>query len=410
MATTPVPLAFTDTERLYADLPASVMKNRMLERTPTQEGQQVFLLRWAATDVKVLGGGPIRATYSLTGLFNSALFVASGDKIYRYDPDGTTIAITGTLFGSPGAVSMVGVKGADYERLFIADGSHLQLYQGGSHATGTLTGTGHVADGDTVQIGSSWFKWSATIADGAGTLASPWVVLRGADLAADLTNLVKAISFTGVAGTDYSANLGGQNGEVTAIVGDSSETTVVVTAISDLSDGNSIATTATGTAVSWGAATLSGGGVHGLSGVEVPDGLPPNSVATLKSYIVVTLDGTDKFFFIQPGEITIDPLDFATAESHPDSTWQVLAVGDTLWFVGSDSIEVWYPTGDSSAPFAPVAGRTYEIGAVEGTAVNIKGTVYLVGNDYIVYAVGGSPSRISDHGVEELIRKTLEAE
>lgn len=404
VGTIQIPLAFTDSERVYADLPPALLKNRILERNVTQKGGEVFLARPGSKKLATFGSGPIRATYSLPGLFDGSAFIVSGNSLYRRTPGGTTIPITGYVYGG-GAVSMAGVKGSGYEYLFIADGSHLQVYSGGTNASGTLTGTAHVSEGDTIQIGSSYYQWTATVGTGSGTAADPWKVLLGASLSEDLANMVKAITFAGTPGTDFSSNLAGQNGEVTAT---STATTLDVTALSDLSDGNLIATTVpTGTTVSWGSATLTGGGVHGLNGVEVPDGLPPATVAVLKSYVIVTLVGYGKFFWLEPGTIVIDPLNFADAESKPDATLAATTVGDTVWFIGEDSTEVWYPTG-GTPPFRPVSGRSYDRGAVEGTVANVKGTVFLVGPDNIVYAIAGSPTRVSDNGIEETIRKALE--
>ena len=183
-----------------------------------------------------------------------------------------------------------------------------------------------------------------------------------------------------------------------------------VTAKTDLAAGNSIVTTETGANMSWGAGTLTGGGTHALSGVSVPDGLPPVSVATLKSYILVAIGRSDRFYWINPGAVVIDPLSFATAESQPDDVLDVTVIGDTAWFIGEGSTEVWYATGSSVTPFAPVDGRVYDRGAIDGTVVNIKGTVFLVGQDNIVYAIGGGAQRVSNHGVEEVIRTALEAE
>lgn len=408
MARKPVPISFSDWERNFADLPPAVMKNRIFEKNPSQAQGVAMLARWGTDDFGSFGTGPIRGFYSDLGLFNGALFVVSGDTMYRRDTDGTIVTLNGTVYGS-GSVSIAGAKGADYERIFVADGSHLQLYQGGSHATGALTGSAHVADGDTIQIGDTWYEWTATITNGAGTSANPWKVKIGATLAEDLTNMVNAISFVGVPGTDFSANLGGQDPNVTATT---TATVMTVTAISDQADGNSIATTvaAGGSGnVAWGAATLSGGGIHGLSGVEVPDGLPPIFLATLKSYVVVFIADTDKFFYITPGSIVINALDFATAESHPDKIIAGKTVGDTLVIVGANSIEVWYVSQDTTNPLKPITGRTYDMGAIEGSVATNHGVLYFVSPENVVYAMEGQPVRISNHGVEELVRLTLEA-
>lgn len=412
-----VPISFSDWQRRFADLTPAVLKNRFFEQNPSQAQGSAMLARPGTTDLLTVGEGQIRAFYSLPGLFDGAAFIVSGENLYRVETDLSFIQITGIVFGT-GNVSMTGVAGAGYERLFLADGSHLQVYQGGTNASGILTGSAHVSDGDTVEIGGTYYQWTdpdtaGEVSNGAGSSSNPWKVRRGANLGEDLNNMVKAINFTGTQGVTYSANLGGQNGAVSAAVTDTAETMMTVTAKTDLAAGNLITTTVvsadTVPVISWGAGTLSGGGTHGLSGVEVPDGLPPVSVGTLKSYILVALGDTDRFYWIEPGELVIDALDFATAESQPDDTLEVLVVGDTAMFIGENSTEVWYATGVAESPFAPVSGRVYDRGAVDGTIINVKGIVFLVGPDNVVYAIGGSAQRVSNHGVEESIRLALGA-
>ena len=400
-----VPVSFTAFERRHAGLPPAVLKNRFFEETPTQQKGAAMIVRPGTEDVDTRGEGQIRSFYSAPGLFNGALFFVVGDTLYRREVDGSTVTCTGIVFGS-GNVSMTGVSGADYERLYLADGTLLQLYQGGSRATGTLTGAGNVSEGDTITIGETVFKWTATVSTGSGTVADPWDVLLGATLEESLENMNMAINFTGIQGIDYSSNLGGQNADVTSTY---TATTLVVTARTDLAAGNAIVTTETGANISWGGGTLAGGGTHALSGVAVPDGLPPVGVATLKSYILVAIGRTDRFYWIEPGAVVIDALNFATAESQPDDVLDVTVVGDTAWFVGEGSTEVWYATGQSAAPFAPVSGRVFDRGAVDGTMVNVKGIVFLVGQDYTVYAISGGAERVSNHGIEETIRLALGA-
>jgi len=401
-----VPLSFTESERTYAGLPTIPLVNRFLEENPATAKGAALLARPGTDELEVYGDGPIRAIYSLPGLFGGSAFVVSGGTLYRREVNGEVIPISGTVYNTGGAV-MTGVEGAGYQRLFIADGSLLQVYSGGTRATGGLVAGGNATEGAVIRIGDVWYAWNATVVNGAGTLASPWSVLLGADAAASLTNLAAAISFTGAQGTTYSANLGGQNQQVTAVFDEVD--TLTVTARTDLAEGNTIATTSTDANMVWSAATLTGGGVHGLSGVAVPDGLPPVGVATLKSFVLVAIGGTDRFYWVRPGELVIQPLDFATAESQPDDVTNVTVVGDTAWFVGEGSTEVWYATGNAQEPFAPISGRVYDRGAIEGTVVTIKSTVFLVGADYVVYAIGGGPQRVSNHGVEQMIRNALES-
>lgn len=400
----PVPVSFSDLERTFASLPPVILKNRIYEKNPTQGQGDVTLSRWGSTPHYSFGTGPFRGAYSERGLFSGALFVVSGNYCYRQDTDGTVVQLAGYIYGS-GQVSMQGQKGIGYERLFLADGSHLQLYQGGTHASGVLTGTANVLEGDEVQIGTTHFRWSATIVNGDGTATTPWIIALGVDLATSLANLVAAISFTGTAGTTYSGNLAGQNGDVTAV---SDTTTLTATAITDLAAGNLIDTLVTtdgGAVLSWGSATLTGGGTHGLSGVAVPDGKPPFFLAMLDSYIIVLIHGSDTFFFIAPGAVVINALDFMTAESHPDALVAVFSTGDNLVFLGTDSLEVWYATGSLNAPFAPVKGRTFLLGAIEGTCVKLHDTIFFVSSENVAYMMEGRPIPISKPAIAEIIRK-----
>lgn len=406
MAPIDVPLSFTSDERTYGGLPSQFLKNRFFEENPTQVKGAAMLARPGTNAVATYGEGPIRSNFSQPGLFDGALFTASGDALFRRDTDGTVTPITGTLAGS-GEVSMDGLSGAGFERLFVADGTTLRFYPGPSPATGTLTATGNVAVGDDVEIGGTWFEWTDTIADGSGTFADPWLVARGATAEESLENLVAALNLTGVSGTTYSSNLAAANTDVTAEMSGADK--VVVESREKTVAADSITTSAASTVLSWGDSTLLGGGQHTLTSVPVPDSLPPVAVATLKGHILVAIRDSDRFYWVRPGEVTINGLDFATAESQPDDTLTVKVVGDTAFFIGRGSTEVWFATGDQDTPFAPVTGRVFDQGAADGTAVDVKGNIFLVGDDNVVYGISGGARRVSNHGVEQMIRAALEA-
>jgi hypothetical protein len=121
---------------------------------------------------------------------------------------------------------------------------------------------------------------------------------------------------------------------------------------------------------------------------------------------------TQKFYWLNPGELVIDPLNFAEKESNPDNILDMNTVGDQVLISGTESTENWYATGNFDAPFAPVAGRVYQRGIIEGTPANVGDSVCIVGNDGVVYLVGtlyGSDlpygvHRISTNGIEERVR------
>jgi len=412
-----VSLSFSDFDRIYADLPPAPLKNRFFEENPFQGKKNAAIARPGTTVIGNYGTGPIRKIFSQPGLFGGALFFVSGNELWRRDTDGTTFVIGGIVYGE-GEVSMCVAKGLDYERLFIADGARLQFYSGGTKASGIISFTGgaNALDGDTVEINGTYYAWETpdgfgNVTTGVGTLADPFKVAIGADWDATLQNLQAALQFSGTSGQTYSSTIGGQNLEVTVSY---ASPELTITARIDTAAGNLFTLTDTvdgGSNIQTPAGGLfTGGNNHGLSGIEMPEGLPPTQVTTLKSYIIVAIGSTDRFYWVAPAEVTINALDFATAEAAPDQIVSLVTMQDTVWFVGQTVTEIWYATGDPDLPFTPVTGRVYDRGALPGTVVNIKGTLHLVDQDYIVYAIGGQAQRISNHGIEEQIRLSVASE
>jgi hypothetical protein len=118
-------------------------------------------------------------------------------------------------------------------------------------AVGTLTGTGNVADNDTVTIAGKVYTFKAILTETDG------YVKVGASLTASLANLKNAINREGgVVGTDYAtATTEHPTVEATA----SNATTVSLRAKAGGVGGNSLATIEGSTVLSFGAATLTGG-------------------------------------------------------------------------------------------------------------------------------------------------------
>jgi hypothetical protein len=83
-------------------------------------------------------------------------------------------------------------------------------------------------------------------------------------------------------------------------------------------------------------------------------------------------DKKGRFYWIEPGEVSVDPLNFATAERAPDELFCCITLGDRTWFFGAATLETWYATGDGDAPFMRVQGLAFDHGAWEGTPVKIK--------------------------------------
>ena len=390
-------------KRSYAGSPEIQLLNRFLEPVPTNTREQIGLLARQGTTLRAtIGVGPIRKSYSKLGLFDGDLFVVSKNALYRYSASGVVTHIGGVI--GNGNPKFTWDSGPGYQHLFVSDGELLQVYIGGSHASGTLTGT---PTNQVIDIGGTYYSWNAAVDTNSpdGTSAHPFLAnpASGTDPFFAMANL---LSFIGVPGVDFSTVIGGPNTQVTASASNSPTDEMSVTAISEFSDGNSIATSVfSGAGLAWGASTLTGGGTHALEGVWVPTGEPINGLCTLDHYVMASVGNSNKMFFIAPGDITIDSLNFFAKESNPDPIQDLCTVGDNFLAAGSGSVETWYATGDLNAPFAPIQGRTVARGIVDGTLVNVQDSAFFVGSDGVVYMFGGNGfTRISDNGIEERIR------
>lgn len=404
-----LPLGKEAYQRNYAYEPDIQMLNRFFETNPTNTEDQTALLARPGTTpvVTTSDDGTARGFFSAPGLFDGDLMFVMKQTLYRYRPDGDIITVGGEILGA-GKPSMAFMTGPGYARLFIADGTLLQYYEGGSLGTSTLTLSGTITN-QIIQIGETYYSWASDVSGNAmGTSGDPWLARLGANDAESLQNMSNTLSFIGERGVDFSANLGGQNPDVTSTY---DSTHLYLTSRSDLTEANDIETAVfSGSGIAFGTATITGAGVHVLHGVEMPDGVGAQSCASLAGFILVSVAQSDRFYWLEPGEVVIDALNFATAESQPDNIIDMLSVGDNVWMLGDGSTEVWYATGVAATPFAPTQGRTYARGVIEGTAVRVKDQVILVGTDGIVYAIGGGVQRISHHGIEEKIRLQLERE
>lgn len=149
-------------------------------------------------------------------------------------------------------------------------------------------------------------------------------------------------------------------------------------------------------------------GTTALATIATPDSIPMSSLDVFNGYVLCVQKDSDRFYWIQPGEVIIDPLDFATAERFPDRVIQVRTVGDEFWLLGEKTIEVWRATGDGDAPFQRIEGRRFDFGIFGGTAIRLKDTsVIVVADDGTAYHISGSPEVISNNSVAELTRDAI---
>lgn len=405
-----IPLGVTDYSRSVAETPPIPCLNRFFEVDPTDLTHQVALIqRPALRKWLTLDTSPVRALYSQPGTFDEALFAVAGDTVYRIDQDETVTAI-GTLTTTLGSVSLA----ATDTYLFVADGAALYYYTDKAYARGTLTASGAISNGDVVKIGTVYYQFTTgdvNTGTPQGTVGAPWLVLVAGTTELSLANLAAAIGDSAISGTDYSLLLIGHP-DVTVSSNDA--TTVKIRANVNDTAGNAIATTETGANLAWGATTLAGGGGTSFTAVVVPDGDGIVSVAVILSYtICLVAQGQGKngrFYWINPGEITIDELNFATEERAPDPAWGVVDVGDQFWLPGSNSNGVWDLAPDGTAIFQRQAGRSFDKGIWQGTIIKIKDDVMAVGTDGTVYRIGAEPVVVSTPGIAQRLREAINAQ
>jgi len=166
---------------------------------------------------------------------------------------------------------------------------------------------------------------------------------------------------------------------------------------------------ATDTAVN--AALIAGATADGttVTTINMPDGRPVGSVGTIDGSFLLGVKGTQRFYWIKPGETDPDSLSFASAERTPDSLMAINIVSDEIWFLGASGVEVWATTGDQDLPYQRISGRVYGEGcaaAATACVANYQSIPCLlwVSEKRSVMMAQGTPTRISTKSVEEKLR------
>ena len=153
----------------------------------------------------------------------------------------------------------------------------------------------------------------------------------------------------------------------------------------------------------------SGGFAYSYNGSMLTQNTDPDlpsvvDVAFLAGRFIYVEKDSDQFHWSAIGDsLSIDGLDFATAESSPDKTRTVETLGDDLMFCGGDTVEFWNPSTDITAPFARSSGRRYDKGILGVTSVIMDNALHWLGSDRRVYRGGAVPTGISTPELEDRI-------
>lgn len=102
--------------------------------------------------------------------------------------------------------------------------------------------------------------------------------------------------------------------------------------------------------------------------ITFPDDADVIKIVVGASRLIAIRKDTGKFYWSDPLGITIDALDFATAENSPDTLKDALYIGDRAILFGAETVEFWPATTDSETPFAPLPGATFPVG-IKGTGM-----------------------------------------
>lgn len=429
----PVPLGVGAYRRTYGNFPEIRLENRFVEKNPTTEEGASLLSRPGSATFTASGSAPYRGLFSKEGVFGGDLFGVSTSagvgRLYRYELGGSPQIISGADDVLED-ISFAAATGLYYEHLFIASDGTLKVYEGDSYARGYVRLTTDALGAQVILVGTIYYAWrgAGTVDAGSpdGTLANPYLLEHGSPSGATdalneigLQSLAKAIEASGVPGTDYSSALTTRNADVRAD-GDPYEFDtgagwrwrLNLAARDRGTAGNSIdlevssGNIGVGNASAFGSpTTFSGGGVHALEEVTLPEGVDIARVASLNGFIVAVERDTHRFFYIYPGEKEVEALNFESAESEPDQLVDAVQAGSLVWLFGRASVEAWYASGDADRPIMPMSGLAFRIGAVEGTPAVLNNKPYFVGTDNLVYVIeGGAPRPISDTGMEERLR------
>jgi hypothetical protein len=392
------------------------MLNRYIENNPILNGEPQQTTAIARPGMKKfieVGDGPIRKLFYAPGIFSDDLFVVSGVQLWRVSSGSGTASLIGNLSSNIlGDVSMATVAsiGEVPSRLFIADGGILWVYSENGNAIASLQASGAIADGDTVVIDGVYYEFDGTDVNAgtpAGTVGSPWLVDFTGDNATDLGNLYNAINASGEPGVNYSLDL---TEHETVRAGAYSSDILFVNAKTAGAAGNAIAVSETGANLAWTAGTLSGGGTEQLRQIQMPGDVGAISVEHINSFIIVVPVQDDaeqtvgQFYWIHPGEVYVDELDFANAERSSDKVHQVKAFKNMFWLFGQQSTEPWITTTDPDAPMQRFQSVMFDRGSTEGAAIRIRDKLVVIDEEYTVFLIADGQQEISRPDIAERIR------
>ena len=143
-----------------------------------------------------------------------------------------------------------------------------------------------------------------------------------------------------------------------------------------------------------------------------PDFLGAVNVGYLDGYFVFNEPNSQRVWITALLDgLSVDPLDFASAEGSPDGLVSLIIDHREAWLFGTNSTEVWYNSGNPDFPLERIQGAYNEIGCVAPYSVaKLDNSVFWLGADArgqgVVYRANGYQGvRVSTHAVEYAIQQ-----
>ena len=153
---------------------------------------------------------------------------------------------------------------------------------------------------------------------------------------------------------------------------------------------------------------------NAFAAITDPDFYGSPRVGYVDGFFVFVRPNTQQFYISAIDDATnLNALDFASAESSPDSLVSLVVTQREVWLMGDITTEVWFNSG-AAFPFARVQGATLEVGCLApDSAQKLDNSVVWLGRDtngvgMVWRAEGYQPRRISTHAVEEALRASTD--
>lgn len=420
---TTIPLATSDWRRSTAKEPIVKVQNRFFEENPTNlvEGSSLIMRPGTHFEQNIEGYDPanhrILGMYSQEGVFDNSSFVLTPTDIYQLNSSAATVighefwngvrpysnqaTFTSAINDVPSYFYAI-----DNNRIFVKADPFI-LYN-------ELNLTGSPEVGAKIRIGDMYYEYtSGSVNTGSpdGSSGNPWLV----STAAGMESIATAVGAS-VPGSAWYSSATTPNPRVN--LDHYTSTKAVFYAKLGGNAAGTIPSTITGsTNFSWSAGASFTGSFNRMFIVDLPESsfpILPVAITTLNSYVIIGTTGgyvneySGRFYWIEPGENHINPLNFATAEMSPDSIVSIRTVGEELWIIGRDSVEVWYTTGDPVNPFRRNQGKSLSVGGVPGSDCVINNTLMFVSSNIeLLQCEGSSIKSVSRSSEEEQLRKFL---